>query len=213
VTAPGRAAPAAGDRAIRRLAALAVVTVAALAAAVSYAHIYRLAAAHGQSGPAARMLPLSVDGLIGAASLVLLHEARNGRASPLLARCMLGLGVAATLAANIAYGLPWGPLGAALSAWPAVAFVGSAEMITHLVRTARPAAAPATAPETRQPQRPPAPRTARAPVTAHDAERAFTRELAAGALPSQRAISARMHVGHARARQLRAHLAQLAASG
>ncbi len=80
MTAPGRC-PAASDRAIRRLAALAVVTVAALAAAVSYAHIYRLAVQHRHAGPSARMLPLSVDGLIAAASLVLLHEARNDRAA------------------------------------------------------------------------------------------------------------------------------------
>jgi hypothetical protein len=35
------------------------------------------AVADGQDGTAARLLPLSVDGLILAASLVLLHEARN----------------------------------------------------------------------------------------------------------------------------------------
>jgi len=33
-----------------------------------------------------RLLPLSVDGLILAASLVLLHEARNSAASPLRGR-------------------------------------------------------------------------------------------------------------------------------
>jgi hypothetical protein len=49
VSAPGRKDPAAGDRAIRRLAALAVVTVTALPAAVSYAHL-RLAAALAVAG-------------------------------------------------------------------------------------------------------------------------------------------------------------------
>ena len=49
------------------------------------------------SGPAARLLPLSVDGLILAASLVLLHEARNDRDAPRLARFMLWLGIAATI--------------------------------------------------------------------------------------------------------------------
>ena len=44
---------------------------------------------HGQDGTAARLLPLSVDGLILAASLVLLHEARNDRDAPALARFML----------------------------------------------------------------------------------------------------------------------------
>ena len=80
------------------------------------------------SGPAARLLPLSVDGLILAASLVLLHEARNDRDAPRLARFMLWLGIAATIGANISYGAGYGLLGVLISAWPAVAFIGSALM-------------------------------------------------------------------------------------
>jgi hypothetical protein len=68
-----------------------------------------------------------VDGLILAASLVLLHEARNGRDAPRLARVMLWLGISATVGANIAYGAGFGLLGAVISAWPAVAFIGSVE--------------------------------------------------------------------------------------
>jgi len=86
-----------GDRAIRGMTAAVVLAVAAFAAVVSYSHIYDLGRLHGQAGAAARLLPLSVDGLIAAASLVLLHEARNGRAAPRLARWMLALGVAATV--------------------------------------------------------------------------------------------------------------------
>ncbi len=78
-----------------------------------------------------------MDGLILAASLVLLHEARNGRPAPALARCMLWLGVAATLAANALYGLAWGVLGVALSAWPGAAFVGSLELLMGMVRRTR----------------------------------------------------------------------------
>lgn len=48
--------------------------------------------------------PLSVDGLILAASLVLLREARNDRDAPALARFMLWLGISATIGANIAHG-------------------------------------------------------------------------------------------------------------
>jgi hypothetical protein len=101
--------------------------LAAFAAIVSYPHIYDLGRAHGQAGTAARLLPLSVDGLIVAASLVMLLEARAGRAAPPLARVMLGLGVAATIAANIAFGAAYGLTGAAISAWPAVAFIGAAD--------------------------------------------------------------------------------------
>ena len=83
-----------GDRVIRFTTAAVVCAVAAFAAVVSYSHIYGLGRAHGQDGTAARLLPLSVDGLILAASLVLLHEARNDRDAPRLARFMLWLGIA-----------------------------------------------------------------------------------------------------------------------
>jgi hypothetical protein len=99
------------DRAIRRLTAVVVLVVATFAAIVSYSHIYDLGRAHGQAGTAARLLPLSVDGLILATSLVLLHEARQVRPAPALARWMLALGVGATVAANVAHGLAFGPLG------------------------------------------------------------------------------------------------------
>ena len=126
-----------GTRWLRRLTAAVVLAVAAFAAIVSYSHIYELGRVHGQAGVAARLLPLSVDGLILAASLVLLHEARSGRPAPVLARLMLWLGIAATVAANLAYGAAFGPLGALVSAWPAVAFIGSAEMAFGLVRRSR----------------------------------------------------------------------------
>jgi hypothetical protein len=91
------------DRAIRWLTAAVVIAVAAFAAVVSYAHIYDLGRAHGQAGTAAGLLPLSVDGLIAAASLVMLHAARQRQPVPALARFMLGLGVAAPVGANVAY--------------------------------------------------------------------------------------------------------------
>jgi Protein of unknown function (DUF2637) len=59
-----------GDTVIRVLAAVVVLAVAAFAAVVSYLHVFDLSTHHGQSGTAARLLPLSVDGLIAAASLL-----------------------------------------------------------------------------------------------------------------------------------------------
>ena len=126
-----------GDRVIRFATAAVVCAVAAFAAVVSYSHIYGLGREHGQDGTAARLLPLSVDGLILAASLVLLHEARNGRDVPRLARLMLWLGIGATIGANIAFGAGYGLLGALISAWPAVAFIGSVEIAMQQVRRAR----------------------------------------------------------------------------
>jgi Protein of unknown function (DUF2637) len=126
-----------GDRVIRFATAAVVCAVAAFAAVVSYSHIYGLGRVHGQDGTAARLLPLSVDGLILAASLVLLHEARNDRDAPALARFMLWLGISATIGANIAYGTGYGLLGALISAWPAVAFIGAVEIAMQQVRRAR----------------------------------------------------------------------------
>jgi hypothetical protein len=184
-----------GDGAIRALTAAVVLAVAVFAAVVSYSHIYDLGRLHGQAGAAARLLPLSVDGLIAAASLVLLHEARNGRPAPVLARWMLGLGVAATVGANVAYGLPFGAPGALVSAWPAIAFTGTAEMLMCLVRSARPpaAAAPVTVPAT---------------DSAHNAtaEHLFAADLGAGQVPGIRAIRASLHVGQDRACRVQAHL-------
>jgi hypothetical protein len=83
-----------------------VCAVAAFAAVVSYSHIYGLGRAQ-PDGTAARLLPLSVDG--GLSCLVVpLHEARNGRDAPRLARFMLWLGIAATIGANIAFGADTG---------------------------------------------------------------------------------------------------------
>ncbi len=126
-----------GDRLIRVSTAAVVTAVASFAAVVSYSHIYDLGRVHGQAGTAARLLPLSVDGLIVAASLVMLHEARNRRQAPGLARCALWLGIAATLGANAAYGAPFGPLGVVVSTWPAVSFVLAVEVALGLVRRAR----------------------------------------------------------------------------
>ncbi len=123
--------------AIRTATALAVLVVAAIAAVISYVHIQHLAVTHWQTPLAAGLLPVSIDGTVAAASLVMLRAARAGLGTPWLARFMLVLAVGATLAANVAYGLPYGMAGALLSGWPGVAFIGSAEMALGMVRRAR----------------------------------------------------------------------------
>lgn len=125
------------DRAVRTLTTAAVLLVAAIAAVVSFVHIEHLAATHGQTALAAWLLPVSVDGTVAAASCSMLWAARSGLATPWLARGMLTAGVAATLAANAAYGAPHGIPGELLSGWPAVAFVGSVEMVLSMIRRTR----------------------------------------------------------------------------
>src|ERR1700733_5659573 len=121
------------DRVIRWSTALAVLGVAAVAAVASYEHAYDLVRAHGESGWTAHMVPLTVDGLIYASSIVMLDSARRKKPVPVLARWLLGLGIAATLAANVAHGLGHGPIGAAVAAWPAVGLVGSYELLMMVI--------------------------------------------------------------------------------
>ena len=125
---------------IRVATTAAVLLVAVIAAVVSFVHIEHLAVTHGQTTLAAVLLPVSIDGTVAAASLVMLRAARAGLGTPWLARLMLGLSVVATLAANIAYGARYGLTGSLLSGWPAVAFIGSAEMAISMVRRAARAA-------------------------------------------------------------------------
>jgi hypothetical protein len=122
-----------GDR-YRPLTAAAVLLVAAIAAVVSYMHVATLALAYGQPPLAAYLLPLSIDGMVATSSLVLLRSARAAVSAPRLARAGLVLAVAATLAANVASGLPSGWPGALLAGWPAVAFVVSAKTAISMSR-------------------------------------------------------------------------------
>jgi hypothetical protein len=190
-----------GDR-LARWTAAAVLLVAAIAAVVSFVHIEHLAVTHGQTVLAAFLLPVSVDGTVAAASLVMLRAARAGLGTPVLARAMLGLAVTATLAANVAYGVPYGITGALLSGWPAVAFIGCAEMAIGMVRrtslshrtvTDSPRGGQFVTPEC----------DSAVPAEAEP----FAAELDRGEVPSIRRIRRELHAGQRRAQQIQAALA------
>lgn len=123
------------DRLIRITTALAVATVAAVAAVISYRHAYELVSSHGESGLTARLVPFTVDGLILAASMLTLDASRRNHPVPPLARWCLGAGIVATICANLAHGLGHGPIGALVSAWPALALAGAFELLMNLIRT------------------------------------------------------------------------------
>ncbi len=122
------------DRLIRLTTALAVLMVAGVAAVISYQHAYELVRTHGETGLTARLLPFTVDGLIWAASMVILDASRRNHPVPRLALWSLGTGIVATVGANLAHGLGHGPVGALVSAWPALALVGSFELMMLLIR-------------------------------------------------------------------------------
>jgi hypothetical protein len=121
-------------RLIRITTALAVIAVAGVAAIISYQHAYELVRSHGESGMTARLLPFTVDGLIWAASMVVLDASRRNQPVPRLAAWSLGTGIVATIGANLAHGLGHGPIGALVSAWPALALVGAFELLMMLIR-------------------------------------------------------------------------------
>jgi Protein of unknown function (DUF2637) len=123
------------DRPIRLSTAAAVLAAAGIAAYVSYWHAYAVVRAHGESGITARLEPATIDGLMYASSMVVLYAARHRVPVPSLARWLLGLGIAATLTANMAQGWSHGPVGAVVAAWPAVGLLGSYELLVWLIRT------------------------------------------------------------------------------
>ena len=81
----------------------------------------------------ARLLPFTVDGLIWAAYMVVLDASRRNQPVPRLAAWSLGAGIVATVGANLAHGVGHGPVGA----WPALAPVGSFELLMLLIRNER----------------------------------------------------------------------------
>lgn len=196
-----------GDALIRRATIAAVAAVGVIAAVISYRHQYELAAGHGESPLTARLLPLSIDGLLLAATLAVLDASRRGQ-SALTAQATVTLGVAMTLWANIVHGLAYGPAGVVVSGWPPVALIAAVEVLARMLRqnpskTAAPVAVPAVPG--------PYPEPGYTPQDADQATTEFATELAAGEVPSIRAIRSRLHVGQPKATELRVYLTPLAA--
>ena len=105
----------------------AVLLVAAVAAVVSYAHMREVAERAGE-GWRALLLPLSVDGLVVAGSMVLLTRRRAGLPGGRLAWCALLGGVGASLAANVAAAEPTATA-RVVASWPALAFAVAFELL------------------------------------------------------------------------------------
>jgi hypothetical protein len=144
----------------------------------------------------ARLYPGTIDGLIYAASMVLLDAARRGVPAPTLARWLLGCGIGATIAANVLDGIGNGFLGAIVAAWPALALVGSYELLMLLVRGH--AAVPAV----------PAVHLNGSGVLPAEAQ-PFAEELARGEVPGIRRIRSALHVGQPKAQEIQARLSAL----
>jgi Protein of unknown function (DUF2637) len=110
------------------IVAFPVAVVAVVAGTVSYSHIVGLGLRTGQSTIDAHLLPLAVDGLIAAGSVILAAGSWLG---------WLGVipGVGATLFANLESGLPHGQLAATVATWPAVAFTVASFMLERWLKS------------------------------------------------------------------------------
>ncbi len=196
----GLSAP--GDRLIRAATAGAVLLVSAIAAVVSYQHLYHLAITHGETRLDAELLPMSIDGTVVTGSLLMLRSARLGIATPWLARIMLTVAVAMTVAANVAFGWAAGIWGILMAGWPAAAFLMNAEgsiSFGRRSRSARPE--PAAVTQVAPPD---------ATQVAHDAEQAaqvaLRATVAAGNPLSGRQLAERFGLNRAQVANVRSEV-------
>ena len=114
-----------------------VALLAVIAGTVSYLHMHQLVAGHGQPGWLAALTPLSVDGMIVAASTALLADSRSGGRGGLLPWALLVTADSsvASLAANVAVAEPTAT-GRVIAAWPSFALIGSYELLMRQMRSA-----------------------------------------------------------------------------
>jgi hypothetical protein len=121
------------DEWIRWTTTACVALLALIAATVSYLHMHMLVELHGQPGWVATLTPLSVDGMIVAASTTLLDDSRSGGRGGLLPWALLVVGSMASLAANVAVAQPV-LVARVIAAWPSFALIAAYEMLMRQVR-------------------------------------------------------------------------------
>jgi hypothetical protein len=117
--------------------------VAGVAAVASYVHMRELVHAHSDPGSAwlSWLIPLSVDGLMVVASIVVVNARRNSVTVPWLAIVAICVALIISLVAN-AYAPAADVIGKIINAWPAAGFAFGYELVLMLVRMevkARPA--------------------------------------------------------------------------
>lgn len=116
----------------------AVVTVAVVAAVVSYMHMREVAEAAGE-GWRSILLPLSVDGMIVAATLNAWQAKKRQEQLPGMTVIALVAGLLVSIAANVAVPflevLRGGWLSAVVAAWPPIALAISFEELIRMLRS------------------------------------------------------------------------------
>jgi hypothetical protein len=124
------------DRGIRVVTVISVVLLAVIAAVVSFGHMRELALRHGEARWSATLIPLSVDGMVVAASMSVLLASKVGRRGEWLPWTLLIVGSLASLAANVAVANPT-TVSRLIAAWPSFAFVGAYHLLQGQLRIGR----------------------------------------------------------------------------
>lgn len=116
---------------------LALIAVIGVAATISYSHMFDWALINGEPRWRAHLSPLSVDGALLAASLVMYADARmRNRPDPLAYATALA-GIVWSVLANVNHGLV-SPLAAkGIAAWPPIALFVTIELVLRFVRRLR----------------------------------------------------------------------------
>jgi hypothetical protein len=124
------------DRSIRLVTVTSVLLLAVIAAVVSFGHMRELALRHGEARWGATLIPLSVDGMVIAASMSVLLASKMGRRGEWLPWTLLIVGSLASLAANVAVANPT-TVSRLIAAWPSFAFVGAYHLLQGQLRIGR----------------------------------------------------------------------------
>ncbi len=111
-----------------------VAVVAAIAGAISYGHMHDWASANGEPAWRALLFPLSVDGLLIAASVVLLADSRAERPADKLAYVLVVVASLVSVTANVAHDWVSRIAEISIAGWPPLALVGSYELLMRLLR-------------------------------------------------------------------------------
>lgn len=125
-------------RAPRVVGWLALAGVSLIAGVASYFHALAVVQAAGARPPVAYLVPALADLVILGASADLLAASRSRQRRPGLTMVSLAVGIAVTLAMNVAAGSGHGLGGRLVAGWPALAFVLALESLSGLVRRGRP---------------------------------------------------------------------------
>lgn len=134
--------PASAASAPRIVGWLALAGVSLIAGIASYFHALAVVTGAGATPPVSYLVPALADLVILGASADLLAASRARQPRPPLTMLALAVGIAVTLAMNIAAGGGHGLGGRLVSGWPALAFTLALESLAGLVRRGRGTGAP-----------------------------------------------------------------------